>query len=200
MCCEWYALDRLSLKEIPCQKRRGHCLECPQNGKFSEFCLEVPCAASGMSEQNSSLQSTNEDTAKTMPGKADNRKKSSSSFLTRCLLEEYAKLETEAAACKTLYEKAYVGAYGSKDPLLSQVLRDVLPRDSTKDLFSPRRREICQAFVSFFGWVCLYPSMIDGELPCDISQHMSWRVGNGNRGTYLVRRRLCSVRSTSEVQ
>lgn len=104
-----------------------------------------------MSEQNSSLQS--KFTAQAMPEKADNRRKSSSSFLTRCLLDEYAKLETEAAACKTLYEKAYVGAYGSKDPLLGQVLRDVLPRDSTIDLFSPRRRDICQAFVSFFGWV-----------------------------------------------
>jgi len=104
-----------------------------------------------MSEQNSTLQSNHEDSAKTMPEKADNRRKSSLSLLTRCLLEEYAKLETEAAACKTLYEKAYVGAYGSKDPLLGQVLRDVLPRDSTVDLFSPHRRDICQAFVSFFG-------------------------------------------------
>ncbi|KAJ7392391.1 hypothetical protein OS493_012053 [Desmophyllum pertusum] len=104
-----------------------------------------------MSEQHSSLHNKYKETAQTMPEKAGNRRKSSTSFLTRCLLEEYAKLETEAAECKTLYEKAYIGAYGSKDPLLSQVLRDVLPRDSAVDLFSPRRRDICQAFVSFFG-------------------------------------------------
>ena len=81
----------------------------------------------------------------------NNRRKSSSSLLTRHLLNEYAKMENEAAACKSLYEKAYIGAYGSKDPLHSQVLRDVLPRDSTLDLFNPYRRDICPAFVSFFG-------------------------------------------------
>lgn len=104
-----------------------------------------------MSEQDSSLHNKDKRTAQIMPEKANSRRKSSSSFLTRSLLEEYSKLETEAAACKTLYEKACFGAYGSKDPLLSQVLRDVLPRDSTADLFSPRKRDICQAFVSFFG-------------------------------------------------
>lgn len=82
----------------------------------------------------------------------NNRRKSSSSLLTRHLLNEYAKMENEAAACKSLYEKAYIGAYGSRDPALhSQVLRDVLPRDSALDLFNPCRRDICPAFVSFFG-------------------------------------------------
>lgn len=102
-------------------------------------------------EHESSLYNTQKITL-TMAEKADTRRKSSSSLLTRCLLEEYARLENEAAACKTLYEKAYVGAYGSKDAAhLTQNLRDVLPRDSTVDLFSPRRREICQVFLSFFG-------------------------------------------------
>jgi len=80
-----------------------------------------------------------------------NRRKSSSSLLTRYLLNEYAKMENEAAVCKSLYEKAYIGAYGSKEPLIGQALRDVLPRDSNVDLFNPCRRDICPAFVSFFG-------------------------------------------------
>ena len=79
------------------------------------------------------------------------RRRSSCSLLTQYLLEEYAKRENEAAVCKTRYEKAYIGAYGSKQPLLGQVLRDVLPRDSTTDLFRPWRRDSCPAFVSFFG-------------------------------------------------
>ena len=83
--------------------------------------------------------------------RVNNRRKSSSSLLTRYLLDEYAKMENEAAACKSLYEKAYIGAYGSKQPVLGQTLRDVLPRDSAVDLFNPCRREICPAFVSFFG-------------------------------------------------
>lgn len=83
--------------------------------------------------------------------RVSNRRKSSSSLLTRYLLDEYAKMENEAAACKSLYEKAYIGAYGSKQPVLGQTLRDVLPRDSAVDLFNPCRRDICPAFVSFFG-------------------------------------------------
>lgn len=108
-----------------------------------------------------------------MAEKADTRRKSSSSLLTRCLLEEYARLENEAAACKTLYEKAYVGAYGSKDAAhLTQNLRDVLPRDSTVDLFSPRRREICQVFLSFFGWVCSRGWRRHEESPSD--GYLAW--------------------------
>lgn len=88
----------------------------------------------------------------TMAEKTDSRRRSSSSFLTRCLLEEYARLDNEAAAYKTRYEKAYIGAYGSKDAArLTQNIRDFLPRDSPLDLHSPCGREICQVFVSFFG-------------------------------------------------
>ena len=87
-----------------------------------------------------------------MAEKTDSRRRSSSSSLTRCLLEEYARLDNEAAAYKTRYEEAYVGAYVSKDAArLTQNLRDFLPRDSTLDLCSPCGREICQVFVSFFG-------------------------------------------------
>lgn len=99
-----------------------------------------------MSEQVSSLR------VETV-NMANQRRKSTSSLLTRYLLDEYAKKENEAAACKSLYEKAYIGAYGCKDPLLGQVLRDVLPRDSAVDLFSPCRRDSCPAFVSFIGWI-----------------------------------------------
>ena len=81
------------------------------------------------------------------------RRRTSCSLLTRYLLEEYAKRENEAAMCKTRYEKAYIGAYGSKQPVLGQALRDVLPLDSTSDLFRPWRRDSCPAFVSFFGWI-----------------------------------------------
>lgn len=100
-----------------------------------------------MSEQLTSLQ------VEAMGSRVGRRRKSSSSLLTRYLLEEYAKRENEAAACKSLYEKAYIGAYGSKEPVLSQVLHDVLPRDSTVYLFNPCGRDICPAFVSFFGWL-----------------------------------------------
>lgn len=67
-------------------------------------------------------------------------------MLTRYLLEEYAKRENEAAAFKSRYEKAYIRAYGSH-----QTLRDVLPQDSTIEIFRPGRRGSLPAFVNFFG-------------------------------------------------
>ena len=82
------------------------------------------------------------------------RRKSNSSILTRCLLDEYAKLESEAAVFKTLFEKAYNGTYGGtkKPPLpLNHSLCHVLSSDYKLDSSFCGRQDSCLAFVGFLG-------------------------------------------------